>query len=517
MKAINFLEFEKLKFKYFILLYLINMGVFGQKKPNILFILSDDHTSQAWGLYGGILKDYVKNDNIKRLAKNGALLQNVFCTNSICTPSRASILTGEMSHKNNVYDLSGSLETEKVTVAIKLQENGYKTALFGKWHLNAEPMGFGDYTILPGQGRYHNPLMIKKGEYSLEKEGEKVIKGYCDDAITEMSLEWLDKRDKSKPFFLCTQFKATHEPFDYPERQRDFLKDDVLPIPQNLMDFSAANSGRTHDGWPLEILGKRYEKSKGDSYPGEKFNLSGLNQEESRIKIYQEFLKDYLRAAATIDENIGKILDYLDQNNLTENTIVVYTSDQGYFLGEHGFFDKRFIYEESLRMPFVISYPKEIKAGSSNFDLIMNIDFASTFLDFAGIKAPENFQGKSFRENLKDSSTENWRKTIYYRYWSNEPERPAHLGIRTDRYKLVLFYGQNRLDTERSKMKYPPGWEFYDLKNDPKENNNLISNKKYKKRIEILKKELINQKEFYQDFDNQPEIKNILKENGIEI
>ncbi|MCP9769762.1 DUF4976 domain-containing protein [Lacihabitans sp. LS3-19] len=517
MKEIFFLKCLNTKSWFFAISFFLQLPIFAQNKPNIIYIMSDDHTSQAWGLYGGILKDYVKNENIKRLAANGALLQNVFCTNSICTPSRASILTGQMSHKNNVYDLSGSLETEKITVAKILQENGYKTALFGKWHLNAEPMGFGDYTILPGQGRYHNPLMIKKGDFDLGKEGEKVINGYCDDVITDLSLDWLDKRDKSQPFFLCTHFKATHEPFDYPARQKDFLKDVILPIPQNLLDTGANFTGRTHDGWPLELLGKRFEKLKGYTYPGDKFTLSGLSKEEARIKIYQEFLKDYLRAAATIDENIGKILDYLEKNNLAENTIVIYTSDQGYFLGEHGFFDKRFIYEESLRMPFVISYPKEIKPGSINSDLIMNIDFAPLLLDFAGIKAPESFQGKSFRDNLKNSSTENWRKSIYYRYWSNEPERPAHLGIRTDRYKLALFYGQNRLATERSTMKYHPGWEFYDLKNDPKENNNLISNKKYKKRIEVLKKELINQKEFYEDFDNQPEIRNILKENGIDI
>jgi len=512
-----FQKLSKLSVWIFGILYFFHFPILAQDKPNIIFILSDDHTSQAWGLYDGILKDFVKNQNIKRLASEGALLKNVFCTNSICTPSRASILTGEMSHKNNVFDLSGSLDTKKITLPRILQENGYKTALFGKWHLNAEPMGFDDYTILPGQGRYHNPMMIKKGNFENGKDGEQEFKGYCDDVITDLSLEWIEKRDKSKPFFLCTQFKATHEPFDYPERQKDFLKDIMLPVPKNLLDSGASFTGRTHDGWPLELLGKRYEKSKGATYPGEKFTLAGLNKEEARIKIYQEFLKDYLRAAATIDENIGRILDFLEKNNLKENTIIVYTSDQGYFLGEHGFFDKRFIYEESLRMPFVIAYPKEIKPGTINSDLIMNIDFAPLFLDFAGIKVPDNFQGKSFRENLKNSSTENWRKSIYYRYWSNESERPAHLGIRTERYKLAFFYGKNRQSSENIRMKYPPGWEFYDLKKDPFENKNLTSDKKYQRKIKELKKELISQKEYYQDFDNQPEIKEIFLENGINL
>ena len=309
------------------------------KPPNILFILSDDHTSQAWGVYGGILADYVKNDNIRRLAKDGVLLKNAFCTNSICVPSRASILSGKYSHKNGVYELPDAFHPDSMNVAKALQSAGYATALIGKWHLKEEPTGFNEFWVLPGQGRYHDPVLINKEDWHKPKtEREKIYQGYSSDVIGDLSIEWLKNRPKDQPFFLCTHFKATHEPFDYPERYREFLAEVELPYPPTFEDFGKTTTGRTHDGWPLETLGQRYVQGTGKRYPGTEFSLEGLNPLEARKKTYQKFIKDFLRGGAAIDDNIGKLITFLKETGEYENTIVIYTADQGYFLGEHGFF-----------------------------------------------------------------------------------------------------------------------------------------------------------------------------------
>jgi arylsulfatase A-like enzyme len=476
-----------------LLLFLVFPGlVFSQKnqKPNILFILSDDHTSQAWGIYGGILQDYVKNDNIKWLADHGVVLNNAFCTNSICVPSRAAIMTGQYSHQNGVYDLDDVLEPDSMNFAKLLQENGYQTAIVGKWHLKKEPTGFDYYMVLPGQGRYVDPILKTKDNWQDGNAGGKEYKGFSADVIADQSIAWLKNRQKDQPFYLSMHFKATHEPYDYPARHKDLLANVEIPYPENFADWGAATTGRTHDGWPLEILGKRYEAQTGKFYPGTSFSLQSLDSLEARKKTYQKFVKDFLRAGAAIDDNIGKLIAHLRDSGELNNTIIIYTADQGYFMGEHGFFDKRFMYEQSLRMPFVISYPKELKAGRRIDDIILNIDFPSLFLDYAGIKQPASMQGRSFRENLKGNPPKDWRKDMYYRYWANESNRPAHFGIRTDRYKLALFYGQSRTKTERDQMKYPPGWEFYDLKKDPQEDHNAIDDPQYQAIIKTLKSRL---------------------------
>lgn len=456
------------------------------KRPNILFILSDDHTSQAWGVYGGILANYAKNEHIKKLTQDGVLLKNAFCTNSICVPSRASILSGKYSHLNGVFELEDSYSPDSLNIAMVLQEVGYQTALIGKWHLKEEPNGFDHYMVLPGQGRYHNPTFITKGNWKNPVEYE----GYSADVITDYSLTWLKNRTSDQPFFLCTHFKATHEPFDYPNRYESFLKNVELPYPASITDFGKATTGRTHDGWPLEILGQRYVKRTGKRYPGTSFSLAGLDSLEARKHTYQKFIKDFLRAGAAIDENIGRLIQYLKDNDLYENTLIIYTADQGYFLGEHGFFDKRFIYEESLRMPTVVSYPAEIPAGQSLDDIILNIDFPALILDYANAPSIPAMQGKSFRTNLMGQTPEDWRTEMYYRYWTNQPERPAHLGIRTQQYKLSLFYGQSRKSTQRDQMPYNPGWEFYDLQNDPNELRNAIKDPVYADTIIALKARL---------------------------
>lgn len=486
------------------------------KRPNILFIMSDDHTSQAWGIYGGVLKDYVPNTNIKRLAEEGTVLNNALCTNSICVPSRATILTGQYSHKNQVYTLDDALDPDRENVAKLLQKSGYQTAIIGKWHLKKKPSGFDYFKVLPGHGVYHNPSFLTNENWNDNESNGEVNKGFCEDLITDFSLDWIKKRDVTKPFFLMCHFKATHEPFEFADRFKDLYKNVEFPYPSSYNDWGKATTGRTFEGQKLEELGNRYEKaSQGSfwtSYPDLPFSTKNLDAVAARNKIYQKFIKDYLRCAAGIDDNLGKILDYLKASGLDENTVVIYTSDQGYFLGEHAFFDKRLMYEESLRMPFVICYPKEVKQGKRIDDIILNIDFPSLFLDYAGVKQPETMQGMSFRENLKESKIHNWRKSMYYRYWTNDVERPAHFGIRDSRYKLILFYGQDRLATKRDNMPMEPSWEFYDLKKDPNEIHNAILDSEYKKIIGKMKKELIKLRKQYDDTDeDNPIIKDLVK------
>ncbi len=478
-----------------------------EKQPNIIFIMSDDHTSQAWGIYGGILKDHVKTPNIQRLADEGIVLKNVFCTNSICTPSRASILTGQYSHRNGVYTLSEALEPDSNNIAKVLKNNGYQTAIVGKWHLKKQPSGFDYFNVLPGQGRYHNPILKTKDNWLDHYKGGKEYEGFSSDVITDFSIEWLKNRDTEKPFFLMTHFKATHEPFDYPERHKDLYKDVEMPEPESLYDFSPQTTGRSFIGQKLENLGWRWEQASKDSknwwttYPGMPFSMEGLDSIQARKKIYQKFVKDFLRCGTAIDDNIGKLLEYLDENGLAENTIVIYTSDQGYFLGEHGFFDKRLMYEESLRMPFVMRFPKEIQAGTKNDDIILNIDFPAIFADYANVEQPDFIQGTSFRENIKGKTPSDWRTSMYYRYWLHQEVRPAHFGVRNDRFKLIFFYGQPLGKPGAKKETTTPAWEFYDLQNDPKELQNAYEDSKYAMIIDEMKKELLKQKNLAGDSD----------------
>ncbi len=491
------------------------------KKPKILFILSDDHTSQSWGIYGGILKDYVKNDQIKRLADEGAVLNNAFCTNSICTPSRGSILTGQYSHINQVYTLNEPLPDGHPNVARTLSENGYQTAIIGKWHLVGQPQGFDYFNVLPGQGRYWNPILKTKEDW---KDGHnssagKEYKGFSTDVITDLTIEHLKNRDDKKPFLMFCNFKATHEPFDYPERFELLYENEEIPEPESLYDFGPETTGRTFIGQKLEKLGNRWDSATKDpenwwtTYPGLPYPLDGLDSIQKRKKIYQKLVKDFMRCGAAINDNIGRLLDFLEEEGIADNTIVVYTADQGYFLGEHGFFDKRMIYEESLRMPFVIRYPKEIRGGQRIDDIILNIDFPALLADYAGIKQPGYMQGRSFRNNLKGNTPEDWRSQMYYRYWLHHPDRPSHFGIRNERYKLAFFYGQPLNKKGTSEITTEPAWEFFDLQKDPKELHNAINEEEYKPVIEKMKKALIEERKKYRDTDEQyPEMRDILKD-----
>lgn len=487
-----------------------------KERPNILFIMSDDHTSQVWGIYGGILDAYAKNDNIKRLAKEGAILDKVFCTNSICVPSRASILSGQYSHQNGVYTLSDAFQPDQPNIAKSLSAAGYETAIIGKWHLKTKPSGFDHYQVLPGQGRYHNPILKEEGNWD---EGGKEYQGFSADVIGDLSIDWLKQRDNDKPFMLMTHFKSTHEPFDYPTRYKDLNAGVEFPEPSSLYDFSPKTNGRSFIGQKLWILGERWEKDSEKEvdkqrYPGMPFSLQGLDSLAARKKIYQKFVGDFIKSGAAIDDNIGKLLDYLAENGLAENTVVIYTADQGYFLGEHGFFDKRMIYEQAIQMPFVIRYPKEIPKGSKLSDLILNLDFPALFADYAGISRPDFIQGRSFRENLSGQSPPDWRREFYYRYWLHRKERPAHFGIRDERYKLVFFYGQPLDMTGAIPKPTPPAWEFYDLQADPKEDHNAINDPKYTEIIEEMKTRLTTIRERVGDTDDQyPELKRLIDKN----
>lgn len=326
-------------------------------RPNILFIMADDHTSQAWSCYGGRLAAYAKTPNIDRLASEGALLKNCFCVNSICVPSRASILTGQYSHRNGVKTLRDALPSKADNVAKRLQQTGYQTALIGKWHLKEAPSGFNYWNIIKGQGRYREPVM-----YEMKMNSGKAQKGaYSTDVFTNKALAWLYRRDASKPFCLMLHFKATHAPWQFPPRYNSLYKNVKIPEPSSLMGTTGPANSRV-PGWPLEILTERMTSA--ENHGNGRLVLSSEDPAIVRQETYQKFIKDFLRCGAAIDENVGRILDYLDRHQLTKNTILIYTSDQGCFLGEHNYFDKRFMLEESLRMPFVIRYPKEIDRKS---------------------------------------------------------------------------------------------------------------------------------------------------------
>ena len=489
------------------------------RQPNILFILSDDHTSQSWGIYGGILANYVKNENIRRLATEGCVLNNCFCTNSISVPSRAAILTGAYSHNNGVYTLNDAMYPEDDNIAKQLQKGGYQTALIGKWHLKKQPTGFDYFSVFYDQGEYVDPTFKTIENWIDDDKGNNGIKetGFSTDLVTDKTIKWISNRDKDKPFMMFCHFKATHEPWDFPERLKNLYDDVTFPEPKNMLEFGQEKSGRVFPGQQLENLATRWETASKDPdswwciYPELPFKLEGISPEADRSQVYQKLIRDYLRCGAAIDDNIGRLLDYLDKEGLAENTIVVYVSDQGYFLGEHGFFDKRMMYEESLRMPFVIRYPREIPAGTHNNDIILNVDFASLIADYAGVSVPEKSQGESFRSNLKGETPADWRQSMYYRYWTHHGIRPAHLGIRNNRYKLMFVYG-DRLNAKGSEDKpTTPAWEFHDLLADPFEDRNFYGSPEYSGIIESMKKELLQIRREVGDTDEAtPKMKEII-------
>ncbi|MHC4353848.1 MAG: sulfatase family protein [Planctomycetota bacterium] len=462
-----------------------------RRRPNILFIMADDHTSQAIGCYGLRLSEYARTKNIDRIAAEGALLKNCFCTNSICVPSRASILTGQYSHINGAKTLSGTLDPDVDNVAKRLQATGYETAIVGKWHLKMQPSGFDYYNVLRGQGRYNNPILFELGKDW--KKGGREHEGHSTDVITDEALAWLNNRKASdKPFCLMCHFKAVHEPFYSHDRYRNLYADQEFPEPEDLF-WPESPKGKRFEGWPLEILAERYTKRAGN-YAPPRLKVKSKDPKAIRKAAYQKFMRDFLSTVAGIDDNVGRLLAHLDETGQMRDTVVVYTSDQGYFLGEHNMFDKRFMLEESLRMPFVVRYPREIKPGTVLSDIILNIDFAELFLDYAGADVPGTMQGRSFRQNLTGRTPDDWRDAMYYHYWSHANQRPSHYGIRTQRYKLIYYYGLVRMGRKPDEC-----WELYDLQNDPQERFNIYDRPEHKDAIAGLKRRLSQLRRQYKD------------------
>jgi arylsulfatase A-like enzyme len=443
-------------------------------RPNILYIMADDHAAHAISAYGSKIN---KTPNIDRLAKDGIRFNQCLVTNSICTPSRAAILTGKYSHINGV-PVFNTFDGKQPTLAKHLQKAGYHTGMIGKWHLGSEPTGFDYWNVLPGQGVYHKPVFFELGT-------RKVYDGYVTDVTTDLALDFITKRPKDKPFFLMCHHKAPHRPWDPDEKHRKLFENVEVPYPETFNDDYKGKSAAAAEA-TMRIdrdLTERDVKVK----PPE--GLTGMDLKKWK---YQRYMRDYLACVASIDDNIGRVLEYLEKNGLADNTIVIYTSDQGFFLGDHNWFDKRFMYEESIKMPFLVRWPARIRPGSVNDGMILNVDFAPTLMDAAGEKVPDDMQGKSFLPLLKGEHPRDWRTSMYYRYYHYPMHHRVqpHYGVRTEKYKLIYF---NKINE----------WELYDLENDPKEMKNLYNDpalaetvKKLKDEMYRLKKELKDENQF---------------------
>lgn len=477
-------------------------------KPNIIFILSDDHAYQAISAYGNRL---INTPNIDRIADEGALLRNNFVGNSISGPSRATLLTGKYSHANGFKENEkDAFNTDQLIIPDVLKEYGYQSAWIGKMHLETLPRGFDYWSILPGQGDYYNPDFITAPNDTIHFEG------YVSDIITEQSLDWIEKRDDSKPFFLVIGHKATHRQW-LPDLQDLGAYDNIdFPLPENFYDDYVNRPAAADQDMTIEktLDLKRDLKVHGDYVNHPSYNRftaeqkkqfqayyeGKITKEFEKLKLqgrkltewkYQRYLKDYYAVARSLDRNIGRVLDYLDKYGMTENTVVIYASDQGFYMGEHGWFDKRFMYEESVKTPFVIRYPGKIAPGTVNSDLISNIDWSPTILNIAGATIPNEIQGESFLPLLtKEKTSDSWRDATYYHYYEfPEPHHVyPHFGIRTKQYKLIRFYGPQDY------------WELYDLENDTSEMNNIYDevSKELKQSLKSKLKDLMIK---YSDWD----------------
>ncbi|WP_343074897.1 sulfatase [Phytoactinopolyspora alkaliphila] len=438
-------------------------------RPNILFIMSDDHAAHAIGAYGSRINT---TPHIDRIAAGGMRFGNTFCTNSICTPSRASILTGTYSHINGVTTLHTQFDARLPVFPGLLREAGYQTAVFGKWHLGHgelhDPRGFDEWMVLPDQGDYHDPQMISLG-------GRQAHEGYATDIITDLSLDWLARRDRERPFCLLVHHKAPHRPWE-PDDKHATMYDDVdIPEPPTLRDDY---SGRSEAASAAVMRLARDMDATDLKEPVP----SGLSDDEELVWKYQRYIKDYLRCVASVDDNVGRLLDYLDAEGVSEDTMVVYTSDQGFFLGDHGWYDKRFMYEESLRMPLLARYPSLIPAGSSCDDLVLNVDFAQTFLELGGVPELPTMQGRSIVPLLRGERPDDWRTSMYYRYWMHDDQIHrirAHYGVRTHRYKLICYYGDGYGLAGNSDRIFPTEWELFDLERDPMELTSVHDDPEY--------------------------------------
>jgi arylsulfatase A-like enzyme len=497
------------------------------RKPNVLYIMSDDHAAHGISAYGSRLAKIAPTPNLDRLAKEGALFSNAFCTNSICSPSRACVLTGQYNHVNGAVDLSGRVMPGKQMLAIEMGKAGYETAMIGKWHLKVEPKDFDYYCVLPGQGKYFNPSFRVRGDKPWGKNLIEMPDKHSTDAITDITLEWLEDRKKDKPFFLMHHYKAPHDYFENAERYETFLADVDVPEPETLWKRhpkfgSLATRGNKDELIPhvgTSIGNRNPRRSYLHDLPGrfpkefpENYDPAKYTDEQNTRFAYNAYLKKFLRCVKGIDDNLGRLFKYLEETGQMDNTLILYTADQGFMLGEHDYQDKRWMYEESMRMPFLARYPKTIQAGQRFDTVIENVDYAPTLLDFAGASVPLSVQGRSFKSLLETGKeAEDWKKAAYYRYWMHmaHHDNPAHLGMRTKRYKLIYFYGCNY----QGGYQTPAGWELYDLQKDPHETRNIYHDPKHAKLAKSLKDRLAKlRKRVGDDGSHYPECEKIVQE-----
>jgi arylsulfatase A-like enzyme len=507
--------------KALFILLLLGSFSFADDRPNILFIFTDDHAPHAIGAYDGWLKEVNPTPNIDQLAAQGTVFINSFCTNSICGPSRAVIQTGKHSHKNGFLNNGNRFDWNQQTFPKLLQQAGYQTAIYGKSHLAGKPQGYDSWTVLPGQGLYYNPDFITP-------DGRTTIEGYCTDIVTEMGVEFLKNgRDPDKPFLLMVQHKAPHRCWMPALRHLHLYDDITIPEPDTLFDDYADNapparyqeleidrhmdphydlfldlvpdeepvaiqSRQDKSGWrnlqrftPEQLKAWRAAWEPKD----QAFHEADLSGRDLVRWKFQRYAKNYLRCVKGVDEGVGRLRETLRELDLEKNTIVIYCSDQGFYVGDHGWFDKRWMYEESLKMPFIVHWPGVTEAGSRDQHLVQNIDYAPTFLEIAGVAIPDDIQGESLVPLLRGASPGDWRTSIYYHYYEFPSVHmvPRHYGIRTERYKLMHFY------------QFGEEWELYDLKKDPDELTNIYGKARNASLVEKLKGQLRSLQEYYQD------------------
>ncbi len=501
------------------------------KRPNIVFIFSDDHAPHAIGAYDGWLKSVNPTPNIDALARQGMLFTNSFCTNSICGPSRAVIITGKHSHKNGFMNNGNQFDGSQQTFPKLLQQVGYQTAVIGKWHLKSMPEGFDHWEILPGQGEYYNPRLKSKN-------GRRAVEGYCTEVVTDLAIDWMKQRTDDKPFMLMCQHKAPHRCWMPGPKHLNLYDDIDIPEPDTLFDRFTDNAAAVRnqemeidrhmdivfdlfadppEGWenneeadrakPKGPLFHRNQKDRSGfknlkrmtpkqlqawdaAFKNENAALTAANlQGEDLVRWkYQRYAKNYLRCVRGVDDSVGKIMQYLHDARLEQNTIVIYSSDQGFFVGDHGMYDKRWMYEESLKMPLIVKWPGQTQPGSRDQHLVQNLDYAETFLEIAGARVPEDMQGRSLVPLLKGQPVNDWRSSIYYHFYEYPSVHMCarHNGVRTGQFKLFHMYEFDQ-------------WEFYDLAADPDEKQNQYNNPRYADKISMMKKELERLRVKYED------------------
>ncbi len=496
----------------------IHSAALAGKRPNIVFIFSDDHAAHAIGAYGGRLASVNPTPNIDALAREGMMFRNCFCANSICGPSRASILTGKHAHANGFGQNENQFDQSQATFPKLMRKAGYETALIGKWHLGSAPQGFDYWKILPGQGVYYNPDFVSAS-------GEERIEGHCTEIITDLAKEWLKaRRDSDKPFLLMCQHKAPHRNWMPQLKYLSLYNDTRIPEPDTLLDRYADNASPArfqeleidrHMSIVYDLFALPPEKDPTPDVPTDRSGVENLARmtpaqrqawdagfaaenaafEAARLTgddlvrwKYQRYMKNYLRCVRGVDDCVGELRKTLEEAGLANNTIVIYASDQGFFLGDFGWYDKRWMYDVSMRMPLIVSWPGVTKPNSTCDTLVQNIDFAEMFLDIADVEAPSDMQGRSLEPLLRGETPDDWRDALYYHYleFPSVHMVARHYGIRTNRYKLIRFYQFDE-------------WEFYDLQKDPDERVNQYNNPEYADTIDKLKRRLEELRRDYKD------------------